>query len=789
MPTVPESAGRLDNWKELLLDLFYFIFLIKLGNIYKECKLDGIGYLFAISHFLGIYMSKFELDQYLNKFSQKDLLHSLFMIIYSFGLFISILNINSTSQYNDVFNPDGVVSCPGYKYYEFGYSVGWLITRGSLLFMYTLIYVFIQPQGIYVFITKAPILVCSIILIGIDFWWPRGNIDEHQYHSYYVLAASLVEYLGFVIWQIGIAGTYIQRYVGTRAFIPVNINHQSARTSSFILSVYGSTFFEIMTGTLKPSVIYYVAVCLSFGLVLTLILTYFDVIPQKNSTHALGISRVTGLIWLISHPIYGFCIFVSGVLLQQLLEDIDNNFSNTRATLRFSLGIFIAGALVNVLIIRLTHKVFLSAGGKLMNIIRCLIIISHIIVSLSSLYQSNQSTGAVIGTHLVLSVFYLFVDAYKYRKMPIFLFSSYNSDQKQLPSSTPMPVSDNKTNDENVNITYVPVEPRENWQNILEDIQNFQPKNRKSAIPQSSSSLSLSLNNNEQDLNNNNNIPTIYLKGRSKTSSKIMLNQSSKLDKNSNGDSNIKILAPRYQSTSKLLSSSSSSLSKVNVDPKVVRVIRSRPNSGEKRVSSPTENISKIIIPRGKTSIDLRSTKYLNDNVELPQNLSIEKLTSVLGDRRDSKQHVGNFIEDENGNIRERIIIRRRKSAQNQNNMTKSQENNTKNSQSTSNEAQNDLITINTSLTPSPASTTPTPASPTIDIQNNGVDNNNNNNNKYLEKITERSESIESPRKIILENTQQQTKLNQSEKVIENEIEKDDCSVIRIASSVGLKKL
>lgn len=94
----PESAGRLDNWKELLLDLFYFIFLIKLGNIYKECKLDGIGYLFAISHFLGIYMSKFELDQYLNKFSQKDLLHSIFMIIYSFGLFISILNINSTSE-------------------------------------------------------------------------------------------------------------------------------------------------------------------------------------------------------------------------------------------------------------------------------------------------------------------------------------------------------------------------------------------------------------------------------------------------------------------------------------------------------------------------------------------------------------------------------------------------------------------------------------------------------------------------------------------------------------------
>ena len=103
MKSVPETSGRLDNWKELLLDLFYFIFLIKLGTIYHQCKLDGVGYLFVISHFLGIYMSKFELDQYLNKFCQKDLLHNLFMIIYSFGLFISIININSTAEVETLF--------------------------------------------------------------------------------------------------------------------------------------------------------------------------------------------------------------------------------------------------------------------------------------------------------------------------------------------------------------------------------------------------------------------------------------------------------------------------------------------------------------------------------------------------------------------------------------------------------------------------------------------------------------------------------------------------------------
>jgi hypothetical protein len=98
MPLSVEATGRLDNWKELLLDLFYVIFLIKLGNLFLYCEFNGPGYLFAISHFLGIYMAKFELDQYLNKFGQKDLFHNVFLIVYSFGLFISILNINGTEE-------------------------------------------------------------------------------------------------------------------------------------------------------------------------------------------------------------------------------------------------------------------------------------------------------------------------------------------------------------------------------------------------------------------------------------------------------------------------------------------------------------------------------------------------------------------------------------------------------------------------------------------------------------------------------------------------------------------
>jgi hypothetical protein len=115
---------------------------------------------------------------------------------------------------------DDPLTCPGYRLYEYGYYSGWLITRTAFLAMYSLIGYFIRPQGFYSFITKAPIFLTSasnpplfalmtalylylsegIVLISISFAW-SGDLDRQLNHSYLVLAAALVEYLGFVIDQ------------------------------------------------------------------------------------------------------------------------------------------------------------------------------------------------------------------------------------------------------------------------------------------------------------------------------------------------------------------------------------------------------------------------------------------------------------------------------------------------------------------------------------------------------------------------------------------------------------
>ena len=53
------------------------------------------------------------------------------------------------------------LNCPAVKSYVAGFTTGWLITRSSLLCMYCIIAFYVIPQGIFVLLSKAPILLCS----------------------------------------------------------------------------------------------------------------------------------------------------------------------------------------------------------------------------------------------------------------------------------------------------------------------------------------------------------------------------------------------------------------------------------------------------------------------------------------------------------------------------------------------------------------------------------------------------------------------------------------------------
>lgn len=89
---------RSESWMELFIDLFYVAFFIKLGDIFYTCGFTTDSVLHVCAVFLGIYMSKFDFDQYMNKFDGEDLVHKIFFLFYSLGNVIMILNVNETSE-------------------------------------------------------------------------------------------------------------------------------------------------------------------------------------------------------------------------------------------------------------------------------------------------------------------------------------------------------------------------------------------------------------------------------------------------------------------------------------------------------------------------------------------------------------------------------------------------------------------------------------------------------------------------------------------------------------------
>lgn len=63
--------------------------------------------------------------------------------------------------------------------------------------------------------------------------------SRNYFHNYLFMAAALFELLGFGIWQVLIVGDWVRKNKGVQMMVPVNIWHQSMRTSSFLMIVLG----------------------------------------------------------------------------------------------------------------------------------------------------------------------------------------------------------------------------------------------------------------------------------------------------------------------------------------------------------------------------------------------------------------------------------------------------------------------------------------------------------------------------------------------------------------------
>jgi hypothetical protein len=104
------------------------------------------------------------------------------------------------------------VACVAYGPYSFGFSLGWLITRSSIFIMYCLIAHHVKPQGEYLLKSKSPILISSMLIICTNFI--IDGKGDNYINTYIIFVAGLVEFFGWMVWEVFIFGTCITKYVG-----------------------------------------------------------------------------------------------------------------------------------------------------------------------------------------------------------------------------------------------------------------------------------------------------------------------------------------------------------------------------------------------------------------------------------------------------------------------------------------------------------------------------------------------------------------------------------------------
>jgi hypothetical protein len=121
-----------EAWVELMLDLVYVVLLSKLGSLLETCHHSVFTYFKVSVLFWIMCMSRQAIDEYANRFYVHDLAHKLLYFVFSCGIFVQIMNINTSSAaYKEEHGTEH--SCHYESAFGSGIAVGVLITRLSLL--------------------------------------------------------------------------------------------------------------------------------------------------------------------------------------------------------------------------------------------------------------------------------------------------------------------------------------------------------------------------------------------------------------------------------------------------------------------------------------------------------------------------------------------------------------------------------------------------------------------------------------------------------------------------------
>ena len=119
---------------------------INVGHVLEACGSNKGTVSSSFIIFLIMYISRYSIDEYSNRFFADDVFHRLVYFIYTFGVFIMTMNISSETDSDDdghrrklVHDTSELGNCVIAADYSHGFFAGFIVTRISLVSLYVMV--------------------------------------------------------------------------------------------------------------------------------------------------------------------------------------------------------------------------------------------------------------------------------------------------------------------------------------------------------------------------------------------------------------------------------------------------------------------------------------------------------------------------------------------------------------------------------------------------------------------------------------------------------------------------
>lgn len=307
-----------EPWVELFIDLVYVALLYKLGAIIVECDMQAWVFGMCFCIFWSLCLTRMAIDEYANRFYSHDLMHRIWYLIYTAGVFVQVINVNgfdtaSTYETHTRYLEENAVICTYVPKFFFGLFVGIFITRCSIIIIYLIV---MQNNKVATnqFILDVYCWGLTLLICITDFILHiTGNSSK------YLDFALLV----FIVCQETLSWIMSRTMLSKSLAYPLDIESLQKRWGEWVMIVIGEGVIQVLIAPVSTHNLIYDYKVKLFSLFLTFSLTmqYYDSFQREWFEHALTQSSVAGLIWIWLHPLSTYALFLIGVSLKILTSN------------------------------------------------------------------------------------------------------------------------------------------------------------------------------------------------------------------------------------------------------------------------------------------------------------------------------------------------------------------------------------------------------------------------------------------------------------------------------------